>query len=157
MCCAVPCADVASANRVWQAVILDCPDLINYPGILWGAPQPKNNTVKFVFDYSDVDENIYSVKLQSLVDLLNKKIKANDSEYAVCKKIYDELALYVEYDYAVLKKYSQLKCGNPPQSRLVEFMQKNSRAFSPYGVIVDKKGVCGNKLELISGGGNYAK
>lgn len=140
--CIVPCADVSSAQRAWEAVVLDQPDLINYPGIYWGSPQPKSGTVKFAFEYSDVDENIYSERLQAVVDVLNRKIKSSDSEYAVCKKIYDYLAANVKYDSAVLAAYVDLMRGNPPQSRLAEFMLRNSRVFSPYGVIVDKKGVC---------------
>lgn len=140
--CAVPCSDAAAAQRAWQAVVMDQPDLINYPGILWGSPQPKSNTVKFTLNYSDVDENVFFDKLQAVVDVLNKKIKSNDSEYTVCKKIYDYLATYVKYDNKVLSEYFDLQRGNPPQSRLAQFMMKNSKAFSPYGVLVDKRGVC---------------
>lgn len=140
--CMVACADAETAQVAWQAVVMDRPDFINYPGILWGVPQARNNTVRFEFEYSDADESEYSYHLQSALDRLNGKIKSSDDDYAVCKKIYDYLASTVKYSSDVYDKYCELARTNPSLSRIAEFMLNHSNAFSAYGAIVDKRCVC---------------
>lgn len=128
-----------SAYRIWKAVVLDNTDIVDYSGLIEQSSYDGRD-VKFRFDYMDIDIEKYNRLLDSLLTRINDKLSASASDYVVCKTIYDTLASTISYRYELLNRYLALRRENSRE--LVEFLKKNDKAFTPYGVVTEKEGVC---------------
>ena len=128
-----------SAIRVWKAVVLDHPEIINYPGLFCQPIGGENGCFRFNFQYSEIDRNAYEKKLNKLINKIDKQMPANASDYIACKMIFDELASFIEYEDKVLEEYLKLEQEN--SSETIDFMREHSTSFSPYGILINSKGV----------------
>lgn len=128
-----------SATRVWKAVVFDHPEIINYPG-LFCQPVGSGEQFRFRFQYSQIDRYAYEEKLNRLINKINNKMSANASDYVACKTIFDELASFIKYEENVLEEYLKLEQEN--SSETINFMREHSTSFSPYGILMNSKGVC---------------
>ena len=133
----VPSSD--DAHRILNAVVLDHPEFIHYPGLIC-IPLPTGADFRFNFQYTDVDTAAYDDKLNELLNKINGKMSSTASDYDACKTIYDELASTIEYENEVLRQYLSLEQSNAGGMR--DFVQKYSASFTPYGVLLNRKGVC---------------
>ena len=131
--------DQTSVERVWLAVVLENPEIIYYPGLSC-RPSLHNGKATLRFEYYNVDQSLYEYKLNILLQKINKKLTQSSSGYTVCKTIFDVLCATVKYRGDVLDKYFSMKRQN--SSELVGFLNENHAAFTPYGVVVNGKGVC---------------
>lgn len=128
-----------SADKVWKSVILEHPEIINYPGLFHRAEKLGNNFI-FRFQYFEYDRQAYDEKFDRLINKINNKLPSNASEYILCKTIFDELASFIKYEEDVLKKYLYIEQSN--SSEMINFMRNHSPSFSSYGILMNSKGVC---------------
>ncbi len=133
--------DLEALKRIWSSVVLDNPDIVHYPA-LFCAPSMQGTTLTINFEYSIIDNNAFNVRLNKLVDKIESQLPLNASDYLVCKKIYDILAEMICYDFKVLDDYIRLENSNAPRDEMVNFMTERSTAFTPYGIVMNSKGVC---------------
>lgn len=137
--CTLPVADDTSVRRIWDAVVMDHPELVRYPGLKCYAQVSGRGTV-IPLEYLDADEALYARRLEGMVRAVEARLTPASSDYAVCKAIYDVIAGCVTYQSAVLEKYYRLDWEN--SSQLQAFAARHYSAFTPYGIVVHKKGVC---------------
>ena len=102
--CTLPVADDASVRRIWDAVVMDHPELVRYPGLKCYAQVSGRGTV-IPLEYLDADEALYARRLEGMVRAVEARLTPASSDYAVCKAIYDVIAGCVTYQSAVLEKY----------------------------------------------------
>ncbi len=131
----------ADIKRIQQSVTLDHPEIIHYPALFFETV-PMGTATKLLFEYTTVDQNVFNKRLNGIINEIEKSLPSYASDYFVCKKIYDAIASFVEYDYEVLKEYKELDKGNASNDRKFQFMEERSIVFTPYGIIMNSKGVC---------------
>lgn len=129
-----------SAKDIWRSVVFDHPEIINYPGLFCQPLGTTSGEFRFTFQYSEIDRYAYEEKLNRLINKINNKMSASASDYVACKIIFDELASFIEYEDNVLEEYLRLEQEN--SSETINFMREHSTSFSPYGVLMNSKGVC---------------
>ncbi len=137
--CTLRDLDLTSVKKAWKAVVLENPDVISYPG-LFCVPSQRGNITTFHLEYSQVDQSKYEQKLNILLQKINEKLTVSASDYLVCKTIFDTLATSITYQDKVLNEFLRLSRENSFQ--MISFMERNSNAFTPYGIVVNSKGVC---------------
>ncbi len=137
--CVIRDIEPNSVNKAWKAVVLENPEIIYYPG-LFCVPYQRGNAITIRLEYYPVDQDKFNRLLDSLLEKINRTLSNSASDYAVCKTIYDILATTITYKYNVLNEYFKLSREN--SSQMISFMEKNSSAFTPYGAVVEAKGVC---------------
>ena len=145
-CNVVGISSAESAKNVWRSVVFDHPEIINYPGLFCQPIGTTNGEFRFIFQYSEIDRYAYEEKLNRLINKINSKMPVNASDYVACKIIFDELASFIEYENNTLTAYLELdqkiKLENSSETEKIDFMRKHSTSFSPYGILMNAKGVC---------------
>ena len=129
------------ASAAWKAVLYDNPQNIHYPG-LFCYPTTNGSTTRMTFSYSDVDENEFEIKLNELIRKIEGKLSWDSSEYTICKAIFDSIVSEVEYEIDALNEYFELDSKPHTQQDVVDCLRKYGPCFTPYGVLLNKKGVC---------------
>lgn len=132
--------------RAWSAVVLEHPEIIQYPA-LFCFPTTVNDRVTVRFDYSSIDHAAFQARLDAMVDEIEQSLPLNASDYLVCKKIFDVIASKVEYDREVERRFDEIERlrqenSKDYETRRIEFMVQYSEAFTPYGIVMNSKGVC---------------
>lgn len=127
------------ALECWKAVVFDNPQIIYYPG-LFSTPRQVNDTVKFKFQYSQIDEQAFNVRLEESLNEIDSKLSWASTTYFKLKTIFDYIASIVKYEHEVLDEYLQMDA--PSDETMLRFMERNSASFSPYGVLMNRRGVC---------------
>lgn len=128
-----------AALEAWKAVVFDNPQIIYYPG-LFSNPIQINGKVKFIFQYSQVDEQAFNIRLEEALHTIDSKLPWNATTYFKLKTIFDYIASVVKYEQKVLNEYLQMEA--PSDATILNFMERNSVSFSPYGVLMNHRGVC---------------
>ncbi|MGN0813410.1 MAG: hypothetical protein ACI4MQ_07880 [Candidatus Coproplasma sp.] len=136
---------VAAAARVWNAVLLDHPEIIHYSG-LFCRPAASGGNIKFRFQYTEVDRQAYEERLNRLINRINAQMTDNTSDYVACKIILDELASFIKYEDGVLEEYLRLEMDNTAES--ADFIVRHASSFTAYGVLMNSKGVCNGISKL---------
>ncbi len=131
--------DGDAVRRVWHAVVLDNPDIIHYPALFC---EPCFTERILRLEYSTIDTERYRAAMDRLCDTISRKLPYNASDYLVCKTVFDVLAARITYDYAVLNEYNRLTERGCSQEQMVAFLEERSAAFTPYGILINRKGVC---------------
>jgi len=136
------------ALKVWRAVVMENPEFIWYPGI-WEDPRATANSTRFSFEYlkrtddisqKGINEEIFNTRLDELVARIDSSLSRTATDYDVCKAIYDLLCTEIKYDYSVLNEYNRLR--NENSADLIRFAQEEMSAFTAYGTLINKLGVC---------------
>ncbi|MDR2091167.1 MAG: hypothetical protein LBP62_05900 [Clostridiales bacterium] len=129
-----------SAEKVWEAVTLDHPEIINYPAPICQR-RLKGRLVLYHFQYSNVDRGRYNESLDNAVNEIEKQLTSDVSGYSVIKAIFDYLTASVDYDGEAFNEYLSLIRTNPSDNVWTDFIDGRGAAFTPYGVVINKKGV----------------
>lgn len=124
--------------RAMRAVVLDHPEIYDFNAFTFPAQQTQGHQI-IPFEYFAVDQSRLTQELNQLVEKINEKLNDSPSDYAKYKAIYDEIANSISYDMNVYSEYKRIKAEN---SNFSKFIQEHGEAFSPYGILVNKKGVC---------------
>lgn len=151
-CSTILLTDQNSCERVFRAVVYDHPEFVNFPGLFMIAElNPNNNTTLFHLKYSGVNLDDYLIKLDLIRNRINNILQQSPvfpSQYFVCKTILDVLAPIITYDYDVLNEYMEEVSNNRSDEELMPFLREKSIAFTPYGIVVNSKGVCNGIAKL---------
>lgn len=137
--CVLRSIELASVKKAWKAVVLENPEIISYPG-LFCVPSQRADVVTLRLEYYPVDQDKFNRLLEALLRKINETLASSASDYFVCKAIFDILATTITYKEKVLNEYFRLSREN--SSQMISFLERNNSAFTPYGVVVDSKGVC---------------
>lgn len=124
--------------HVMRAVVLERPDIYYFNAFTFPA-QVAQGYQTIPFEYFEADDRLWKNALDELCKKIDNKLSDSSSDYDTCKTIYDELADSISYDMKVYSEYCQIKEEN---KNLSKFIQEHGEAFSPYGVLINKKGVC---------------
>lgn len=136
-------------EAVWKAVALDHPEIVSFAG-LFLSYNTTDSQCELFLEYCNIDEELYNTKISEIEEDISKEITRNDSDWTVCKKIYDYLAKSITYEYDLLDQYIRLQAqrsqsnnfGIFKDSEFERFYRENAIAFTAYGVAVNKRGVC---------------
>ena len=82
-----------------------------------------------------------------MIDEIERKLPWNASDYLVCKTIFDVLATKIEYRDDVMPEYEKIEKLKQENSKdydaeRLAFILKYTEAFTPYGILLNSKGVC---------------
>lgn len=138
--CPITDLNKTEAEKVVKAVTMDCPEIIHYPG-LFITPQGSGRNMSVSFQCFQVDRETYDRRLNQLVEAIEKTLPSAASDYVKCKAIFDALATRVRNNPSVASEYIRLQNTNPSSQVLSEFIAQRSNNFSPYGVLMNYKGV----------------
>lgn len=127
------------AMECWKAVVFDNPQIVYYPG-LFAHPIQTGDTVKFKFTYFQADEYLFNSLLEASLNEIDAKLPWNSTTYFKIKTIFEYVASLVKYEQKVLSEY--LRMNAPSDDVMLNFIEKNSASFSPYGVLTNRRGVC---------------
>ena len=154
--CTVQISEPDAVRRVWKSVVLENPEIIHYHG-LYTFPAVSGGNATFRFEYlksvndgfeKGVDAELFERELDALVEKINSGLSSTASDYEVVKAIYDTLCGSITYDYEVLNKYYQLQ--NENSDDLFRFVQEETAAFTAYGTLINKIGVCQGLSKLFN-------
>ena len=138
----IPSVGREAAMRAWRAAVFDNPDILSYPGLVFGG-QCRGADVECSFEYTPIDERgrqLYEERLQGLKDRIDARLSPSPSDYDVCKAIYDVLACTITYRWNLLKRFNEMRSAN--DAGLAAFLLENTPAFTPYGAVMQSKAVC---------------
>lgn len=124
--------------RAMRAVVLERPDIYYFNAFTFPA-QVAQGFQTIPLEYFEADDHLWKNALDELCKKINNKLSDSSSDYDTCKTIYDELANSISYDMKIYSEYCRIKAENKNFSK---FIQEHGEAFSPYGVLINKKGVC---------------
>lgn len=127
-----------ASRRAMRAVVFEHPEIVYLNTFVYPALEAQGRQ-RIPFEYCEVDQSLFDRKLDALVGKIRGKLNGDASDYVKCKAIFDELAQTVNYPQEAYRDYVRLVKENANQSR---FIQKHALLFSPYGVLIDRKGVC---------------
>lgn len=133
--------DRNAPKRIIEAVTMDHPEIVQYPG-LFVAGTLEGRNANIPLQYCEVDWGAYDRRLNKLIETIDKSLSPTATEYAKCKAIYDALANRIKYDEAAFREYVQLQNNNASSNAITRFIAEKSSVFTPYGALMTHKGVC---------------
>lgn len=154
--CTIHGGNIEGIAKAYKAISLDHPEYLWHPGLLQRL-QIGNGFVNVLIQYAEPDRAAYDEALDRIVQKLWNRVNNVDACYAKYKIIYDYLTSIVKYDTDVFNDYMEMSTqngrrgyvGNEMTSAdsdvarsMSEFLTTNGASFTPYGVFVNKKGVC---------------
>ena len=154
--CTMSGVNAEDVGNAYKAIAFDHPEILYHPGLLQRL-QLMGNTVNVVIGYSEPNQDEFDRELNEIIQVLYNRISRAESDYERYKIIYDYLTEDVEYNFDVLNEYMRvLKSSNDRghsgrqmtsadseiAQTIASFINENSDNFTPYGIIVNKKGVC---------------
>lgn len=136
--CSIYGVALNDVEKAREAVILENPDIINYPGLDYNVVTG-NNVARVNLEYIQVDSELFTRKIDYLTRKITEKAR-NASEYIKCKTIFDILTSSIEYQQAKYTQYLNLVRAN--SAELSQFLLNNINIFTAYGAAVNGKAVC---------------
>ena len=154
--CTIQGGRAEGVTNAYRAITMDHPEIVYHPG-LFQRLQIGNGFVNALMQYSEPNMDEYNEALDRITQRLWNKVSAVETDYAKYRIIYEYLTGTIEYDMDVFEEYMELSTQHGRRgyagsnttladdefARVMRtFMVENSNSFTPYGVIVNKKGVC---------------
>ena len=123
-------------NDVIRFISMEHPEYAYFAGVYCSLDSAGNINIP----YLDIDENLYTTKVNYVVNEIYLKTHGSSSKRKIVQAIFDYLTEHLEYDYEIYRQYAN--ADNEGDQAVYNFAKDQAISFTPYAVFVNNKAVC---------------